>query len=255
MGRRENRNVPSRSLTRLFASAAIATTIAVCGCGSGGSTGVAVNVAGSVISLRTLEHWAHIEAVVSHEFIPRKAPPIGAVPDPPKFAKCIAYLQRVLAPKSGEAALTTQQLRARCAAYLHDLQAHVLEILIDYRWSSEAGKERGISLTTPEINAVLMNLYSNEENLRKLFSFSGETRADQRLLAERNLFVRKLLELEEAEVDAKHPASKKQREQQLIARATAFTKKWMSRTDCSPGYVMELCKQYKGPFSLSLTLP
>ena len=247
-----------RSLSLLVALLAVAAPIFVSGCGGGGGGGKAsssetvVNVAGDVISLATLEHWSHIQAVISHESIPRRPPPKGLVPDPPKFTDCIAYLREVLVPQRGASPLSSQQLESNCAADLRNLQRHVLETLIDYRWVKHEGEKRGIIPTTREVDKVLTNLYSNEETIRKVAANSGETQADLRLVAERNLLVEAMLKLEAADVAANHPGNKAQQEAQLRARATSFTKKWVSRTDCKPGYVIALCKQYKGALELEL---
>jgi hypothetical protein len=236
-------------LAAALAAVLTAVTLSACG-GSGsadvGSTDAAVKVAGTTISRATLQHWADIEAITSHEFPPHKAPEPGIVPDPPKYFNCIAYLAKVLATSHP----STQELKTSCVTYSRSLRGHVLEILIDYYWVRQVAKERGVAATPKEINATLINLYSNEATVRRLMAVSGETRADLHLLAERNILVEKLLKREQAAASASSGGSAKKAEEALIARATAFTKEWIARTDCRPEFVMALCKQYKGRFMM-----
>jgi hypothetical protein len=208
---------------------------------------VVARIDGHAITLPELGHWTEIEAVLAYETVPKKPVPAGVIPDPPSYAKCIAYLRTVEVLGQSPTRRTPTQLKHQCEARREQLLRHVLDILITYYWLRGEAAERGLKVSPAEIEQVRTRIFPNEALYRRYLTLTGEAPADERLIIEKDLLDTKLLRLTEAK---SRPTTTHQREQMLIRAATSFTSKWKARTSCSASYVVAECKQYKGPPSL-----
>jgi hypothetical protein len=107
-----------------------------------------------------------------------------------------------------------------------------------------------VRVTNTEIDQIVHQVAPTPKALQKYLSITGESLADLRLIAEKDLFDSKLLELDESEFKQRGLTSPHQHEQALIKAATELTQKWSARTSCLAGYVISDCKQYKGTRAL-----
>jgi len=233
----------------LCAALAISGGLATCGDSARTGADIVARVDSHSITKATLDHWTAVEAVLAYETEPKRRVPTGVVPDPPTYAKCVAYLEKTTSPASGQPMLTPSRLKRQCQERRRSLQRHVLDILIIYYWLRGDADEQGVKVTNAEAKQTLGRIFPNTAAYRRYLSLTGERANDERLIIEKDLLDTKLLELAEARTGTR-PTSVREHEQALLKAATAFTNKWQARTSCSPGYVVAECKQYKGRPSL-----
>jgi foldase protein PrsA len=216
--------------------AAASTTTSAGGDGSA----VIVRVAGKVISKAQLDHWIPIEAILARDPLPQEPPPPGLVPDPPGYTACIAYLRanpfQTSAPTTK---LTSAQLKHECQHHDQLIRQNTLQILISYIWSTTEAASLGIHVSDQEVQAEFAGYkhrqFGTEAKFQRYLAATGATVADELLHRRFDLtgirMENKLLRLG-------------------LARAREFyreyPKRWAARTDCSPGYVIPECRQYKG---------
>jgi hypothetical protein len=267
---------PTRSLAVLSLTIALMTSIAACGssanskpttsrssatntastdtgphlsASSGGASvrkgapaEVVARVAGQTISKATLAHWIPIEAVLSHYTLPQEPVPSGVVPDPPSYTACIAYL-RATPPEAlnAQAMPTTAQLKERCRAYDKAIRRHTLQILVSYAWTRAEAHAHGIDVTDREVQRRWVQLeperFPTEAIFTRYLRYTGSTVGDQLFHLRFNLLSERLGHKLLAEGGL--PRAKK--------FYSEFARRWAAKTDCSPGYVIPECKQYKGP--------
>jgi foldase protein PrsA len=223
--------------------------LGIAACGSSNTPGpdtVVAQVDGHTITKGRLEHWTAVEAVLAYEATPKSPVPKGVVPDPPVYANCVSYLGSL----QGHPKVTQAQLKRECKEKYVSLQRHVLDILLIYHWLEGESSERGLKLTDAEINQIVHQVASTPKALQNYLSITGESLADLRLIAEKDLYDSKLLELDEREFEKHGLTSPRQHEQALVKAATELTQKWSAKTSCLAGYVISDCKQFKGTRAL-----
>lgn len=235
-------------MTRLLVKpiiAVAATGVALASCGGGAGDAVVVRVNGHAITRASLEHWTKVEAVLAYDYRPTKPVPKGVVPDPPRFASCIAYLRTLARRQQGGAGATGAQLMRQCHERYEQLQHDVLDILIGDYWVRGEGAARGVTVTEAEVDRTLRYEFPQKGSLERFAALSGETVAEQRFLLYANLLQTKLQAQRERSLASRGLSG--ERMQRELARAAAeFAARWTPRTDCSPGYVVRECRQYAG---------
>lgn len=213
----------------------VALALAICGCalpagcGASGDT-VVVRVGQSSITRPTLAHWIALEAVASHEERPKPPTPKGLIPVPPAYTACIALLGRQADPTKAKP--TVAELEHECEVSYYSLRNRVLEKLITYFWMGEEAKQKGIEVSDEEVDRVLRSEFPASGELKQYLEATGASMADERMNARRMLLSEKLQDIT--------PLS-------AIGFAGRLVAKWAPRTDCSHGYVMVDCRQYRGP--------
>jgi hypothetical protein len=221
----------------------LAATLCLAACG-GGSDAVVARVGGHSITTGALDRWAAIEAVLSYEVNPTQPAPKGVVPDPPSYANCIAYLRAtpttLIAPTQKP---TTPQLKTRCKQKQETLRRHMLDILITNFWLEGEGAAKGLAVSEAEINQALGGQFPTQAAFRNFLKITGEKASDERALLRANLMATKL----QRAVATRKGLTAAQRQQALARFTSEFTAKWSALTSCKPGYVVQECKQYKGP--------
>jgi foldase protein PrsA len=126
----------------IFLSVAAAITISLADCGSGGVRSgrhdpVVVRVGDAAITQPTVTHWMAILA------------PQHAVPDPPRYAACIAR-QRALAPQ-----VTGAGLKEQCRQQYQSLRRQVLTSLISSQWLVGEAADQGMPVSAQEVSQRL----------------------------------------------------------------------------------------------------
>jgi hypothetical protein len=229
--------------------AALALSAGLVACGDSSSAGdsIVARIDGNSITKATLDHWTDVEAVLAYEAEPKKPVPTGVIPDPPSYAKCIAYSKTTLALGGARLPQSRAQLKRQCEARRRTLQRHVLDILITYYWLLGEGTENGVKATAAEIGRVKDQIFPTAASFHRYLTLTGERPADERLIIEKDLLDTELLQLAEAK---SKPKGEHEHERVVVEAARAFTNKWKARTSCSAGYVVTECKQYQGRPSL-----
>jgi phosphatidylethanolamine-binding protein (PEBP) family uncharacterized protein len=126
-----------------------------------------------------------------------------------------------------------------------------LGFLITSEWMLDEASARSITVSETEVKQRLAELehksFPKTGSLEKFLSKSHETEAD--------LLARIKVELLASRIAAKVSAGKSaaQRTALLAAFQKSFQTHWKALTSCNRGYVMEDCKQYKGPPEASVS--
>jgi hypothetical protein len=250
---------PTRSLAVLSLTIALMTSIAACGSSanskpttsrssatntSSTDTGPHLSASNGGASVRkgALAEVVAREAVLSHYTLPQEPVPSGVVPDPPSYTACIAYL-RATPPEAlnAQAMPTTAQLKERCRAYDKAIRRHTLQILVSYAWTRAEAHAHGIDVTDREVQRRWVQLeperFPTEAIFTRYLRYTGSTVGDQLFHLRFNLLSERLGHKLLAEGGL--PRAKK--------FYSEFARRWAAKTDCSPGYVIPECKQYKGP--------
>jgi len=218
------------------------------GSGSGGSggglpAGVVASVGGRVVSLGTLEHWARAEGKLANMAQIGAANPAWVQPDPPSYRGCAARL----AP-AGATAAVLAGLRRTCQASYHDLQSKALAYLLRLMWEEQQAAEEHIPLTRPELEreyqTYTRGAYPNPGELQQLLAYAGLSVADETQRIKKNMLEGKLQEraLQRVHADAGNKAS----EHAAQVRESAKLARLLDETNCRPGYLVEVCRQYRG---------
>jgi hypothetical protein len=236
----------------MFGAAALAAFgLAACS-GSSSETVAQIDGVGS-ISRGTLEHWIPIEARLVYAAVPKRPVPAGAVPSPPSYSACIAFLrtqQRSLEAAGPEP--TTAQLKRACAAQYAQLEQTVLDLLITWDWTLGAAAATGVRVTDAETDDRLAEIEKTElafVSLGKYLKYTGQTLGDMLLRTKVELLQAKQQRALVALVE--HASRGLSASQRLAAVAklesrARTTAQWIALTSCRPGYVSPDCKQYKG---------
>lgn len=226
--------------------AILAAVLCLNACGSSGSDAVVVRVGDKTITKAALERWSAIEAVLSYQLNPTKPVPKGIVPDPPDYANCIAYLASIAPkPTGSQQKPTAAQLKGQCRQRQLLLQNHVLDILITNYWLDGEGAAKGLAVSDAEVKQALDRQFPTPTALQRFLTITGERASDERALLRSALMATKLQQA----AAARKGLTAAQQQQAVASFTEAFTKRWSARTNCEPGYVVEECRQYKGPKS------
>jgi hypothetical protein len=228
-----------RTLCRisLFGAIFIA-TVALAGCG-GASSPVVVKIGDErSITKAALDHWTVIEALVTYELPLRKRAPKGAVPDPPSYTNCIAYLRKLDAGRLAGVP-SAAQLKSECRRQRITLRNQMLEILITSDWLTQEAASKGVKVSDAEVKRALHKKLTTAA-LQKYLTFGGLSEAEEVFLLKRTMLGNTLREAVE-----RPEHSRAQRQQAFIAFYQGLQRKWTAQTTCRPGYVVSQCREYR----------
>jgi hypothetical protein len=226
--------------------AALISILCLSACGGSGSDVVVARVGDKTITKAALERWTAIEAVLSYQTDPTKPVPKGVVPDPPDYANCIAYLASAGSkPAGSQQKSTAVKLMDQCRQRYRLLQHHILDILITNSWLDGEGAAQGLAVSDAEVKQALDQQFPTPAALQRFLKITGEKASDERALLKSALMATKL----QRAAAAKRGLSAAQQQQAVTRFTEAFTERWSARTSCQPGYVVQECRQYKGPKS------
>lgn len=207
------------------------------------------------ISKAALDHWTRVEIILVHELAPRHPAPRGLIPDPPRYAACIAYLRHVL-QQAGETAktLTLGALKSNCRHREQYLRANTLNKLISWDWTIGRGLALGMRVTDAQarrrISDVVQgsNLYG--PHFAKYLRLTGQTMADILFRSRVQLYETKISERAAELMDTLPKGlTESQRQKALAMLANHFlaTDSWVAKTSCRSGFIVSACRQYRGP--------
>lgn len=224
--------------------------VVVAGCGSGGGGGLPVGVVAAVgghrVSLGTLEHWAGVEGQLANEGAPGVADAGWVRPDPPGYAGCIAGLNGGKRPASEALA---GRLRRSCRETYRALQVKALTYLLRVIWNEEQAAEQHIQLTSGEVEreyrVFTRREYPVPGELERMLAYAGMSVADEMLRIKHNMLEEKLLLRLASRMRA--VAGRGVAERAAQARILIGSQaRLLNETNCRAGYVVEVCRQYRG---------
>lgn len=161
------------------ATALVAASIAVSGCGGVPSDDVA-KIDGNTISKETFDRWVKVAAASSAAQDPTAK---ASIPDPPDYTKCIAA-KRKAAPKpvKGQPEQTDADLKKQCEDAYNTLKNQVMTFLIRSEWLELQAKELGIEIPDAKIKAEFAKARKQAFPTNKAYADfleqSGQTEAD-----------------------------------------------------------------------------
>lgn len=237
---------------RVIALAAIA--IASCGlwgCGdSSPDAKVIATVGKSKITQATLDQWMTATIGGGYREILSEEGPVGLVSDPPDYARCLAAAKQIVPSSGARSKLSEAQLRSSCRELYTAVSEEALSFLISALWRIEEEAEHGQGVSEAELTRVLDRIRSeqfpNPEQFARYLAERHRSISDERYLLRRNILNERLLNKLKAQAGSGAGGEK------AFARLVlANNAKWISRTDCMPGYRSTDCKQYASSASAS----
>lgn len=161
----------------------------------------------------------------------------------------MAYL-RAYAPwakPSGGSPPSSEQLKAHCEYEYEKLKIKALYAVISFVWVDGQAAEMGVNTTAAELRHGLSFFraqFSSGKEYDKYVTTRGLTTTD--LLAEikQGLLVELIHDQLEKRSDERRLTTP-QRQRVLNAFAASYMAKWTHRTNCAPGDLVPICRQYR----------
>jgi foldase protein PrsA len=159
----------------------------------GGIPGDAVvTVDGKSITKNTFNHWMSV-AAASSATTPGAKP---TIPDPPKYAQCIARTKAATKTAKGQTPPTEAALKSQCEQQYKTLQQEVLGFLISSTWVLGEASSLGVKVTDKEVKKQFEKIKSQQfpkaAEFEKFLKTSGQTVSDLLLRVKLNLLSSKI---------------------------------------------------------------
>lgn len=223
-------------------------------CSDGSAQDAAVRVNGHAITKAEVSHMMSV--IGGRSATPPTPPP--PVPDPPHYTACIAYRRAYRPVPAGQPKPTPAQLTAECDLEYQRSKLKALYFLITVAWTTGEAAELGVKLSAGEVRQELAAfehvIGANYGGFQRYLTDTRATRSDILRTITVELLTKKVQqELERPAL--KRRLSQPARQHALEVFGKAFIHKWTGRTDCSAGYVVPACKQYRPPKTPPLLVP
>lgn len=231
----------SRYVQQILASvAAVACAVALAACGGGGDApappGTVVKVGDASITKASIDHWMSTIAGGDFYEISEITAPAGLVSEPPDYATCVAKL------KSLVPSLSQQELRSRCEELYRAVRQQAISYLITVSVLDGQDAELGISASSGEVEHAFKQIqaeqYPKEAELQRHLAERHWSLSDELFVVKRDVLSSKLRSTLE------HRFGRADGQQALVSFVHTMNKKWVAKTSCSAGYVVEGCRQY-----------
>ena len=222
-------------------------------CGKGSHDQTAVRIGSHEVTKRAVEHWMSVLV----GFGSNGLEPGPEVPVPPEYTACIVDQREHPRQSFHQTNPTREQLKADCEFEYRRFKLKTLYLLISYQWVMGEARELGVSISQAELARGLAtfkkSVAPNEKAFQRYLHFTRATLADIKLSVELNALTMKVEDRIGGPVAG--GGTPAQREQALIRFGKAYERKWLERTDCRPGYVVPICRQYKRPKKAPVLVP
>lgn len=192
------------SLTRLSLALSaffvLALGVVLSGCGDSvpgnGVAKVSDTSGDGVVTTEDFNHWMTIAANRSGQTPGSNPIP---VPDPPDYAKCIAYKKKTAPkPAKGQPKTTDEQYKAQCKQEWEGLRDQVLGFLLAAQWVKGEAKEQDITVSKKDIDKAFAQqkkqAFPKEADYKKFLKESGSTEQDIRFQLEVEQLQQKLVQ-------------------------------------------------------------
>jgi hypothetical protein len=205
------------------------------------------------ITQATLSHW--MSTLIGGDFNENLGgeAPRHLVSDPANYPACIAAIERY-GPSKAAGTEPQAEIRASVEGLCHNLhqalQRQALAYLINGLWIEEQAAEQGIKVTTQEVVQSFKNVNAKEHPsqaaLQSFLAGREWSLSDYLYLLRRDRLMAKLGAKREQLARSTIKGHAEAVERAIIELDVEESKKWPRRTSCRPGYVIPLCKQFKG---------
>jgi hypothetical protein len=203
------------------------------------------SVDGSPITEATEDHWVTVQASTDYESIPKAPIPAGVVPDPPAFRACIAYLRSAGASQGHPR--SNAELLKDCEANYQVLRAHILGILISFKWWEARAKQLGIVVTQKQVVTAFAKFRPEEYGSTP--AYLQYLRRTSQSLADSYLRMR--LDLITTALNQYYLKKGRPAFAQYIEN---FSRESAAKTNCEAADVVPNCSEYKGPVAAEARL-
>lgn len=235
--------VPAAGVAAII-SVVVSITLAACGGGASHSSSdtavgkqVVAEVAGTPIVRAQVNHWMTSLAGLDYYVVSLKNTiPPGLVSDPPDYEHCLEQLENAINRVRGRLTETKAQLMHRCRQLNEALKLQATSHLVSALRTIALARAIGISPSDVEVQkryaGATASEYPTQADYRHYLENTHGSSSDGLLEAKIGLIGDRTLE------KVKSPT--------VRARYLKTAQQWRSKITCSPGYVVEYCKQYKG---------
>jgi hypothetical protein len=178
----------------------------------------------------------------------KRTVPTGLVSDPPNYRGCVGHLESIAANSpSRKPKPTGLQLLTKCRRLHQALKKQAISYLVNAQWAIALDREQGVTASDREVRQLLDEIkareYPKKGELERYLAATRASLSDELFVVKLNVLGQKLLH--KVEVGG----------QKVNAAFTKEGERWTAKTTCSPGYVVEHCKQYKGEPTPAPTSP
>jgi hypothetical protein len=184
------------------------------------------------ITMAMLDRWTPMVLGTAYAETGGGPPPKGLLGEPPRYATCVAALRK-LAGGGIQAASRATQFERRCQMLYKAIRVQTVLYLLDRQLRIVEAAEAGVKVSGEEARRFFAStkaeLFPTEADLQAYLANKGWTLAEAISSSEQELLSSRLLRFAETNT----------------SKYGAIAKKWMALTSCSPGYVVEQCKQYR----------
>ena len=201
------------------------------------------------ITRAEVSHWmATLAGGDYYDLSRRHTIPLGLVSDPPNYGQCVTSLKAAAAasPRKipGE---TGAKLLNKCHQLNRALRYQAMGLLVQVLWFVGVAGSEGLKASDAEVldyyHKTTAPQFPKASELSAYQAARRVSTADELLLIKKNVLSQELL----AKYKAQGAAA--------TASITRAETEWTRKTDCSPGYVVEHCKQDKGEASAPAGTP
>jgi hypothetical protein len=236
------------SVARWIAVSAAIVTLT--GCGAGSLDVAHVGKSGA-ISRTMLNHWMQAMAGGDFRAIIGTRGPRGLVSEPANYTKCASAV-KLVAPRTfgGQLRLTGTQIQQKCHELHAAIKAQALSFLISVQWTIAEGAEHGIRISDTQISRDFAQFrkspYPTKADLSRYLAERHWQLADILYQLKRNIIEGQLLP-KFARIVKLAGGGESSYARLALQRVRTMT----AKTTCSPGYVVNYCKEYRGSTSLA----
>jgi hypothetical protein len=235
-----HRVAPRSRLRAMGLVAAACTALVLAACGGSGAGEVVAQVGGSTITRAAVSHWmATLAGGDYYELSANHSLPVGLVSDPPNYSACVSRLQAAAAGNlKASARLTPTNLLTKCRQINLALKIQATSYLLQAQQIISADRDEGLTVDEKEVEQLFDKIkdeqYPKEAALREYLTTRHETLADFMLVV--------LLDVIRQKAANKLAGGGTQ----ASTRFAEAERRWIDKTNCSAGYVVQNCRQFKG---------
>lgn len=203
--------------------------------GNGGE--VVARVGTTPITKAEVSHWMNaLGATLFYQDSGSRTLPEGLLSDPPNYPRCVSGLEAAATTAPVKGHESAVELLAKCREADQSLKVYATSHLIAARQSIHIAKEMGATTTPSKVRSVfeqeMAREYPTPAALRAYLVSHRHTISDELLETEVQVLGTQVLhQIQTPQGHSRYLA--------LLARASAVT-------TCSPAYIVEGCKQFKG---------
>lgn len=207
---------------------------------AGGPTDAVAEVGSHVITKAELNRWmANMLGEDYYVDSTHRVPQHHLVSDPPNYPACISGLEAIgPVPVKRRAMITVAELGTKCQQLYRAIRQQALTFLVASYWSIAFAHDHGIDVSDAEVREHLRQMkaerFPRKGELENYIANRDRAFADELFLFKLNLIEQRLLK------DSKLGGRVNTK---LLAEAEAANQ----TVDCRPEYVVQHCKQYRGP--------